>query len=200
MVGIAVIAATVTMTDTTTIEIRQDQWAELNGMKKRPGETFKDVIDRLTAVYEEVEAEGIELEALADDEAEPEEVAAEHRTFEEVGREAERAAAEAAPEEDRALDPEQREALAAALDEQMEGWLVADTEERAEQRREAARAAVEYLGEQGVASKTDVIEAVEPEHPVSEQAPRTWYRKTVRPVFNEVAEYDNSKRGYVLTI
>ena len=31
---------------TTTIEIRDDQWKKLNALKE-PGESFKDVIDRL---------------------------------------------------------------------------------------------------------------------------------------------------------
>jgi hypothetical protein len=47
------IAAIATMVDTTTIEIEKDQWAELNALKQEPGESMKDVIDRLLNQHDE---------------------------------------------------------------------------------------------------------------------------------------------------
>jgi len=75
-----------------------------------------------------------------------------------------------------------------------------DTPERIEARKDAARAVLEYAREHGSVSKKEAKEQVEPNHPVEGQNPRTWYRKNIRPVLNEAAEYDQSKRGYELTV
>jgi len=79
-----------------------------------------------------------------------------------------------------------------------EGWE--DTPERLDARKRAALAVLEYAREHGSVSKAEAKEEIEPEHPVDGQNSRTWYRKNIRPVLNESAEYDQSERGYRLTL
>jgi predicted ArsR family transcriptional regulator len=88
--------------------------------------------------------------------------------------------------------------LADAVDRVAAGWE--DTDARIEARKEAALAVLEYAREHGSVSKRKAKEQIEPDYSVSDQKPRTWYRKNVRPVLNEVAEYDQSERGYRLTV
>lgn len=86
--------------------------------------------------------------------------------------------------------------LAAAVDRvAAEQW---EDPERLESRKAAAVAVLEYAREHGSVSKAEAKEEVEPEHPVEEQSPRTWYRQTVRPVLKEVGTYSDSKRAYIL--
>jgi hypothetical protein len=54
--------------------------------------------------------------------------------------------------------------------------------------------------EHGTVSKSEAKEEVHPNSQVEGQNERTWYRKTVRPVLNEAAEYDSSERGYRLDV
>lgn len=79
-----------------------------------------------------------------------------------------------------------------------DGWE--DSEERLESRKRAAVAVLRYAREHGTVSKSEAKEEVYPEHPVEGQAERTWYRKNIRPVLNEAAEYDSSERGYRLDV
>jgi len=88
--------------------------------------------------------------------------------------------------------------LAGVVDRVADGWN--DTDARIEARKEAALAVLEYAREHGSVSKRKAKEQIEPDYSVSDQNPRTWYRKNVRPVLNEVAEYDQSERGYRLTV
>jgi len=90
------------------------------------------------------------------------------------------------------------DALADVVDSVASGWD--DNPDRIEARKDAARAVLEYAREHGSVSKKEAKEQVEPNHPVEGQNPRTWYRKNIRPVLNEAAEYDQSKRGYELTV
>jgi hypothetical protein len=118
------------------------------------------------------------------------------RTYVSRVREAARERREDAREDSSALA--EHDAVSRVVDDvAAEEW---DDDGRRQQRREAALAAAEYLAAEGGASKQDVVDDVEPEHPVDGQDPRTWYRKTVRPVFNRVAEYDNSAREYVVDV
>ncbi|MFC7059787.1 hypothetical protein [Halovenus salina] len=80
------------------------------------------------------------------------------------------------------------------VDDVAEGWD--DTGDRLDARKEAARAVLAYAREHGTVSKQEAKEEVRPEHPVEGQNARTWYRKNVRPVLNEAAEYDQSERAY----
>jgi len=88
--------------------------------------------------------------------------------------------------------------LAAVVDRVAETWE--DSTARIDARKAAALAVLEYARENGTISKQEAKENIEPDHPVDGQNPRTWYRKNVRPVLNEVAEYDQSQRGYRLTL
>lgn len=75
-----------------------------------------------------------------------------------------------------------------------------DTADRIDARKAAALAVLEYARENGTISKQEAKENIEPDHPVDGQNPRTWYRNNIRPVLNEVAEYDNSEGEYRLTL
>jgi len=79
-----------------------------------------------------------------------------------------------------------------------EGWIETDPDERLAARKAAARAVLEYAAEHGAVSKQDAVEEIHPTHPVESQDARTWYRKTIRPVLNEAAEYDDAARAYRL--
>jgi len=109
-------------------------------------------------------------------------------------------AAAATPEpptsEPATLEPD--DGLAAVVEEVAEGWE--DTEERLAARKAAARAVLEYAREHGSISKQQAKEEVYPEYPVEGQNARTWYRKNIRPVLNEAAEYDQSRRAYRLAL
>jgi len=199
-VNTATIEAITTM-GTTTIEIDREQWADLNALKDEPGDSMKDVVDELLAVRREVEQKGIGLDCLTDDEPDHEAIAEQHRTFVDVADSVDESPitdAKRTPAAD--AGDESRPDLAGALAEQADQWREHHPDDAVEQRVEAARAAVEYLAEEGGASKSDVVDDVEPDHPVDGQSPRTWYRKTVRPVFDAVAEYDNSRREYVVDV
>lgn len=76
-----------------------------------------------------------------------------------------------------------------------ENWA---DDHRLDDRKAAARAVLDYAREHGTVSQQEAKEQVYPEHSVEGQDPRTWYRKTIRPVLNEAAEYDNSARAYRL--
>lgn len=105
-------------------------------------------------------------------------------------------AADATPPE--AARDERPDTLTGAVDWVAEKWE--DTDARLEARKAAATAVLEYAREHGGVSKQEAKEDVYPEYPVDGQTPRTWYRKTIRPVLNEVAEYDQSARNYQLIL
>ena len=89
------------------------------------------------------------------------------------------------------------DALADAVDRVAAEWE--DTDDRLAARKAAARAVLDYAREHGSVSKQEAKEEVYPEYPVADQNPRTWYRKNIRPVLNDAAEYDASARAYRLT-
>ena len=84
-----------------------------------------------------------------------------------------------------------------AVDRVAESWE--GTDDQLEARKAAARAVLDYAREHGTVSKQEAKENIRPEYPVEGQNARTWYRKTIRPVLNEAAEYDQSARAYRLT-
>jgi len=75
-----------------------------------------------------------------------------------------------------------------------------DTDARLADRKAAARAVLEYARDNGSVSKQEAKEDIYPDHGVEGQNARTWYRKNIRPVLNEAAEYDQSARGYKLVV
>lgn len=93
--------------------------------------------------------------------------------------------------------PSGSERIADVVDRVAEEWD--DTPERLEARKAAARGVLEYAHEQGGVSKKEAKEQLYSEYPVEGQNARTWYRRNIRPVLNEVAEYNQSTRQYELT-
>jgi hypothetical protein len=89
------------------------------------------------------------------------------------------------------------EPMTVAVENAADGWA---DDGRLESRKAAARAVIEYARENGTISQEEAKEKVYPDNPVSGQDARTWYRKTIRPVLNEAAEYDNSARAYRLVL
>lgn len=77
-----------------------------------------------------------------------------------------------------------------------ENW--ADNPERLEARKKAAQAALDLLQERGAVDKSTFVDVLFEDYSVAGQNERTWYRKNIRPVLNEAAEYDPSKRAYRL--
>lgn len=105
-----------------------------------------------------------------------------------------------APEEgtsqDTTHDPTD-DALGGIVDRVGDSWE--DTPDRLAARKRAALAVLQYAREHGGVSKREAKEEIYPEHGVDGQNPRTWYRKNIRPVLNEAAEYDQGAKEYQLT-
>jgi hypothetical protein len=93
---------------------------------------------------------------------------------------------------------DEHDALSDVVEEVADGWE--DNPDRIADRKRAALAVLEYAQEHGSVSKREAKEEVEPNHPVDNQQPDTWYRKNIRPVLNEAAQYDQSARAYTLTV
>lgn len=88
--------------------------------------------------------------------------------------------------------------LADVVEAASESWQGAIAE-----RREAAEAALVWLRDHGgAASATDVREALLPAHGVERQSEDTWWRKTVRPAYQEaqdrdLVEYRHGRHEYI---
>ena len=93
-------------------------------------------------------------------------------------------------------DADDADSIAAVVDRVADGWE--DNPDRLADRKAAARAVLEYARDHGSVSKQEAKDEIAPEHPVDGQNPRTWYRKNIRPVLKEVAEYHQSKRAHTL--
>jgi hypothetical protein len=93
---------------------------------------------------------------------------------------------------------DEHDALSDVVEEVADGWE--DNPDRIAARKRAALAVLAYAQEHGSVSKREAKEEVEPNHPVENQQPDTWYRKNIRPVLNEAAQYDQSARAYTLTV
>ena len=86
--------------------------------------------------------------------------------------------------------------IAAVVDRVADGWD--DTADRLADRKAAARAVLQYARDHGSVSKQEAKDEIEPEYSVDGQNPRTWYRKNIRPVLKEAAQYDQSERAHTL--
>jgi len=75
------------------------------------------------------------------------------------------------------------------------GW---DDDGRLQIRRDACRAALRQLYQDGELSKSTALEEIEPEHPVDAQAPESWWRQNVRDAVTEVARYSRGHHTYLL--
>lgn len=116
-------------------------------------------------------------------------------------REAAAGASDAAPTPDEKphsvpSDAETSDAVAAAVDAVAEGW--ADSGDRLEARKAAARAVLEYALKDGAVGKSEQGRELHDEYPVTGQNFDTWWRKNVRPVLNEYGEYSQGAHGYVV--
>lgn len=105
-------------------------------------------------------------------------------------------AAQSAERDGRDSDPAQ-DSIAAAVDDVASDW---DDDDRLEERRAAAIAALRFIRREGAATAKELREHVEPEHPVDGQNPRTWYRKTIRPVLNEAATYSQATQEWTVSV
>lgn len=165
------------MADTTTIEIRTDQWSDLNELKQGPGESMKDVVDRLTDAFSEIQEREIELDCLGDDDQDAEAVAAEHETFKEF----ERGGHQEDGRDDRA-------------DDLPDHILVNDLEaipgegEKLIARQEAVTAVLEYLDAEREATPSEVKDALFEDHQARHETPRAWWKRSVQPALAELAE------------
>ena len=90
--------------------------------------------------------------------------------------------------------PDVEESIDTVVDRIAAQW--GDRPARVDERKAAARAVLEYAREHGDVSKQEAIDEIEPEYPVTEQNPETWYRKNARPVLRSVCEYDSATRSY----
>lgn len=73
-----------------------------------------------------------------------------------------------------------------------------DPEQKLDQRREAAAAALELIRRRGQLGKRHAVETLLPEFAVDGQNDETWYRQNVRPVLREVATYSPTDGAYVI--
>lgn len=78
-----------------------------------------------------------------------------------------------------------------------EGW---DDDGRREARIDAAAAALQAVRERGQLGKSEAVDdlGLFDEFPVAGQDAETWWRRNVRPVLREVADYSRGVHGYVL--
>lgn len=83
-----------------------------------------------------------------------------------------------------------------AVDRAAEHW----SGERIEQRKQAARAALDTLREHGAMSKSEILEEVEPRYSVDGQSPRTWWRANLSECepspLKELATYSNATKKW----
>jgi len=160
--------------DTTTIQITTAMWRELN-QRKRPGDTFNDVLARL------LEAETCDVDDMESGDEHPD------HDRERV-REPDQAPA--------ADDLDQR--VAAVVDRVAASWA---DDDRLDDRRAAARRVLAYAieADEAVGKSSEIVDKVFDECPVAGQDRETWWRKNVRPVLKEAGEYSAGRHGYVVT-
>jgi hypothetical protein len=84
-----------------------------------------------------------------------------------------------APTSDPAREPE--DDLASILD----GWRPGRSREEREARLASAEAVLEYVREEGLVTRADLLEDVYPEHGVESQSDETWWRTTARGQIDE---------------
>lgn len=84
-----------------------------------------------------------------------------------------------------------------AVDQAAEQWD--DPPDRIEQRKQAARAALEAIRERPM-RKSDILDKIEPKHSVDGQSPRTWWRANLSECspspLKELASYSNATKKW----
>ena len=69
----------------------------------------------------------------------------------------------------------------------LDGWPPVGEQKR-EQRRQAGRVALEYLQEVEKATASDLKKNAEPNAPVDDQSPDTWWKNSARPAFKQAED------------
>jgi Arc/MetJ-type ribon-helix-helix transcriptional regulator len=72
-----------------------------------------------------------------------------------------------------------------------------DDDDRLEDRREAARAAVRLMRDRGSLGRTVASEQLLPEYAVEGQNERTWWRQNIRDAVSEAGSYSRGRSEYV---
>jgi DNA-binding transcriptional ArsR family regulator len=75
-----------------------------------------------------------------------------------------------------------------AIADVVQEWRPGNNLDRREQRRAAGRAALEFLRDRDVAQAEEFKRDLEPEHPVDNQSPDTWWTETARVCLKRAAE------------
>jgi hypothetical protein len=65
-----------------------------------------------------------------------------------------------------------------AINEILADWRLGRNQDKREEQRAAGRVVLEWLRDQEVASAAKCHEVIEPDHPVADQSPSTWWEKT----------------------
>jgi hypothetical protein len=159
-----------------------------------PADDVADLRERVSTLEDRL----AELESADDVDAEPQAPTA---PTPDATREAGAGVSDASPTPDEEphsvpSDAETSDRVRAAVDAVAEGW--ADSGDRLEARKAAARAVLEYALEDGAVGKSEEGRELHDKHPVMGQNFDTWWRKNVRPVLNEYGEYSQGAHGYVV--
>lgn len=158
---------------TTTIEIKDADWSRLNGRKK-PGDGFKDAVERVLDQLEEAEAQGFvpgRDGAGVDVDPEPEQ-----RDLQDV------------EQRDPVVDDVQ-EASDDVLEELLDDWQPGRSLEEREERKNVGRAALELLiDDGGELERNDFVDELLPEYDVEEQNEDTWWKKSARPAVTRAVD------------
>lgn len=76
-----------------------------------------------------------------------------------------------------------------------ESWE--DDSDRLDARKRAAVAGLQYaLDAESAVGRSEVVDALHGEYAVPGQSERTWYRKNIRPVLADIANYSHGEHGY----
>jgi len=78
----------------------------------------------------------------------------------------------------------------AVIEDVLDGWRPGRSQEKREQQRAAGRAALAFLHEQDIATAAEFREQVEPQYPVDDQSPATWWKNSARPALQRAREAD----------
>jgi hypothetical protein len=91
----------------------------------------------------------------------------------------------------------QEDCVEAIVSEVSHSW---DDDDRLEDRRAAARAALQALQDRGQLGRTEAVDelGLRDQCPVNGQDEETWWRQNIRPVLSEVASYSRGRHAYVL--
>jgi hypothetical protein len=95
-------------------------------------------------------------------------------------------------------DPEIDGRVWAVVDDVSEGW---EEDHRLENRRRAAATVLQYAVDTGeaIGKSSEVVDEVREQYPVEGQSRETYWKRNIREVFTEVADYSKASRGYTVS-